>query len=276
MVKKLLKLIPPHHTYVEVFGGGASLLFAKEPSPVEVYNDLDSDLVNFFRTLRDPEKFKQFHRKVFLTPWSREEYNFCRDTWESCEDEIERVYRWYVVARMSFSGGFGGSWGFAVTGSYRSMAGTSSDWLSIIEMLPEIHARLMRVQIEHDDFRQILKTYDTLNTFFYLDPPYVSSTRSGGKYKHEMNDKDHEELVNILLNLQGKVMLSGYNHPIYNPLEQAGWNRIGYKTACHAVGRTRGTGIQGEGIAMKKQARTESIWLNPQTMASRKSSLSLF
>lgn len=107
MVAKLLPLIPPHKIYVEVFGGGASLLFAKEPSPVEVYNDLDSGLVNFFRVLRDPGKFEKFYRKVCFTPYSREEYCFCRDTWGECKDDVERAYRWFVVARMSFSGKFG-------------------------------------------------------------------------------------------------------------------------------------------------------------------------
>lgn len=98
MVAKLLPLIPPHRIYVEPFGGGASLLFAKKPSPVEVYNDLDSGLVNFFRVLRDPKKFERLHKLVSLTPYSREEYDFCRATWETCDDDVERAYRWYVVA----------------------------------------------------------------------------------------------------------------------------------------------------------------------------------
>ena len=80
MVKKLLKLIPEHKIYVEVFGGGASLLFAKEPSPIEIYNDIDEGLVNFFRVLRDPEKFGKFYAKAVLTPYSRAEFYYCRDT----------------------------------------------------------------------------------------------------------------------------------------------------------------------------------------------------
>jgi len=264
MVAKLLPLLPPHRIYVEPFGGGASLLFAKDPSPVEVYNDLDSGLVNFFRVLRDPEKFIRFYHLASFTPHSREEFNFCRATWQECEDEVELAYRWFIVARMSFGGDFGHSWAFAVTQSRRGMAGTTSKWLSTLEMLPAIHERMMRVQIEHDDFRNVIKTYDTPETLFYLDPPYVPETRKDGKYKHELAIEDHEELVNLILGVAGKVILSGYNHPIYKPLENAGWERIDFQTACYAVAKTRATGIQGEGAATKRAPRVESVWINLQ------------
>ena len=263
MVAKLLKLIPPHHTYVEVFGGGASLLFAKKPSPVEVYNDMDSGLVNFFRVLRDPAKFERFYRLVCLTPYSREEYYYCRDTWETCDDEVERAYRWYIVARMSFSGRLGGGWSFSLTLSRRKMAASCSRWLSIIEMLPQIHQRMMMVQIEHRDFRDIIKIYDTKDTLFYMDPPYIPETRRGGGYEHEMSIEDHKVLVNLLLRVKGKVLLSGYSHPIYQPLEQAGWERHDYETACYAVGKTRATGLLGEGACMENQMRIESVWVSP-------------
>lgn len=87
MLGRLLPLIPPHHTYVEVFGGGAALLFNKEPSPVEVYNDIDGNLVNFFRVLRDPEKFQRFYQLLQLTPYSREEFRYCFNpkAWERLE-----------------------------------------------------------------------------------------------------------------------------------------------------------------------------------------------
>jgi len=263
MVAKLLPLLPPHRIYVEPFGGGASLLFAKPPSPVEVYNDIDSGLVNFFRVLRDPEKFAKFYHLVAFTPYSREEYEYCRKTWESCEDEVEKAYRWFVVARMSFSGAFGYSWGSVVTTSRNGMAATCSKWLSTIKMLPAIHERMMRVQIEHADFRDILKRYDTPETLFYCDPPYVPETRRGQVYKHELTLDDHRELVQILLSLKGKVLLSGYAHPVYAPLEEAGWQRIDFRTACYAVGRTRATGIMGEGAAKLMHPRVESVWISP-------------
>jgi DNA adenine methylase len=270
MVSKLLKFIPSHRIYVEVFGGGASLLFAKKPSPVEVYNDIDSGLVNFFRVLRDKDKFQRFYEKVYLTPYSREEFYYCKATWEDCEDEVERAYRWFVVARMSFSGKFGHSWSFNVTASGRGMAKKCSTWLGVIEELPLFHERFMTVQIEHKDFRDLIKTYDTKDTFFYLDPPYVPETRKDGKYKHEMTEKDHEDLVEILLTIKGKAMLSGYINRIYKRLEDEGWIRHDFETACHAVGRTRQTGILGNSKAIEKHKRIESIWLSPNCLDEHK------
>ncbi len=270
MVAKLLPLIPPHRTYVEVFGGGASLLFAKEPSPVEVYNDLEGSLVDFFRVLRDPEKFARFYHLVAFTPYSREEFNFCRETWRECEDEVERAYRWYVVARMSFSGAFARSWSFAVTWSHRGMAGTASRWLSTLEMLPAIHERLMRVQIEHQDFRTLIPTYDTPETVHYCDPPYVPDTRSElGTYSCEMTLDDHRELVDLLLGVKGMVVLSGYRHEVYRPLEDAGWRRLDFPTACMATGRTGLTGVRGKGSALALAPRVESVWLNPRAVEAR-------
>lgn len=234
LVKKILPFIPEHKTYVEVFGGGASLLFAKKPSPVEVYNDIDSELVNFFRVLRDPFKFRRFYKLVCLTSFSREEFYNSFDMWKNHSDDVIRAYCWYVVARMCFSGEFKKSWGFSVNESRRNMSSAVARWLSIIDLLPEIHARLMKIQIEHDNFRKIFKRYDTFETFFYLDPPYIPATRKSGKYRYEMSEQDYKELVNILLNTKSKVMLSGYKHEIYRPLEETGWERIDFEVSCSA------------------------------------------
>lgn len=262
--KNLLKFIPQHKIYVEVFGGGASLLFAKQPSPIEVYNDINSDLVNFFRVLRDEEKFEKFYKKVYLTPFSREERSFCYKTYKTCDDEIERAYRFFIVSRQSFGGCLDKtSWGFTINTSNNNMAQACSGWLSIIEMLPEIHQRIMRVEIEHNHFRNIFKTYDTENTFFYCDPPYVYFTRKDGKYEFEMTDKDHKELIDILISLKGKVILSGYNNDIYKKLENYGWIRKDFDVCCYTVGRTRHTGLIGDGSVKEKQKRIESIWLSP-------------
>lgn len=252
LVKKLIPYIPKHRTYVEPFGGGASLLFAKEPSEVEVYNDIHSGVVNLFRVIRD--NFDEFYRKVSMTPYSREEFYYCRDNWINCENDIDKAYMFFVKMRQSFSG-TGRSWCFRVTSKYLN-------WLSTIDMLPEIHQRLMHVYIEHKDFRDIIKTYDTPETFFYLDPPYIKSTRKNGKYDYETSDKDHHDLVDMLLNIKGKAMLSGYRNPIYNTLEEAGWQRIDIETVCNAAGRTRYTKILGEGAAKEKQKRVESLWLS--------------
>ncbi len=261
-VSRLLRLIPAHVTYVEVFGGGASLIIGKEPSEVEIYNDIDSGLVNFFRVLREPELFKEFYRRVIFIPYSREEFEFCKYTWEDVEDRVERAVRWYTVARQSFSGVFGKGWGYSRTSTSGGMAMKSRAWLSALELLPSIHERLMRVQIENRDFRKILESFDSIKTFFYLDPPYHKETRKDGRYRFEMSRQDHRELIDRLLRIKGKVLLSGYRHIDYEPLEKGGWQRVDHETTCMAVGRTRCNGLLGKGSVRSKHSRIESLWLN--------------
>jgi len=249
LAQKIIALFPPHRVYVEAFGGGASVLFAKALSPVEIYNDLDSGLVNFFRVLRN--NFSEFQRLVALTPYSREEHSFCRQHWEECNDPIERAYRWYVVAKQSFSGIFRSGWSYEKNRSRRGMVASVSRWLSTVDRLSEVAERLLRVQIEHNDWRIILKTYDSPDTLFYLDPPYVPETRRAGKYTHELTLSDHSELVERILALEGKVVLSGYSHPVYKSL--SGWKHYDIETVCHA----------SKAISEHRSPRTETIWVKP-------------
>lgn len=270
MTAKLVPLLEvvPHRHYCEPFGGGASVLLAKRPpGGVETYNDLDGALYDFFMTLVDDAAFGRFYSVVSLLPYSRQLYNECRATWKQQTERHERVWRWYVVARQSFGGRFEQGIGTVVTSADRGMAGTTSRWLSALDLLPRIHERLQRVQIENLPALRVLERYDTPDTLFYLDPPYPADTRRGGKYAHEMTLDDHAALVTALLRLQGRAMLSCYDHPVYAPLAEAGWQRIDWRTACYAAARTRGTGIQGDGAALNMQARTETLWVSPGALA---------
>ena len=250
-----------HRIYVEPFGGGASILIAKSPKPVEVYNDLDLGLYDFFRVLCDTNLFEQFHRRVVAAPYHREAYDVARATWRDTDDLIERVSKWFVVARQSFGGRFGAGFGTTVSTSRRGMAETASKFLSAIDKLPEVSERLRRVQIENLDWRVVIDRYDTQDTLFYVDPPYIAATRKSGKYAHEMTDDDHRDLVEKLLVTSGSWVLSGYASELYRPLERAGARRIDYQTACYAAGRTRATGMLGDGAAKEKQKTVECLWV---------------
>lgn len=252
-----------HQQFIDVFGGGASVILAKPPSAIEVYNDLDEGLVNFWRVVRDWPKFNELQHRIKLTPYSRQEFEEAKTNWASQTDEIDRAFQWFLVARMSFSGDFNAGWSHSVGMSRRGMAGAVSRYLSAIEMLPAVHLRFMRVQIEHSDFRMILRRYDSPDTLFYCDPPYIQETRKSTRYRVEMTNTDHEEMVSMLLGLKGKAVLSGYRHPIYEPLETAGWARHDLLTSCYAAGRTAASGLQGEGNALRMQERTESVWVSP-------------
>ena len=214
----LLPLIPEHHCYCEVFGGGASLLFAKPLSKVEVYNDLDGDVVAFFRLFHDPEAFKEFRRKCHYTPFAQDWYTEARTTWENQDDPIERAYRWFVVARMCRNGSFGHS---SITFSHqRDRAG----WFKqIVDDMDRVVERLRSVNIENRDWAEIFRRYDAPHTVFYLDPPYLPSTRSSAKYyRCEMTEDDHIGLIDALKSIKGKVILSGYRSELYDSLQ---WER---------------------------------------------------
>lgn len=261
MVAKIVLLIEsiPHTTYVEPFGGGMAVLLNKRPSRVEVYNDIDSNLVNLFRVIRDKEKFEEFKRLVSLTPYSRTEFYYCKETLNEGSD-IERAWKFFIIHRQSMAG-IGATWGMNVKASWRKMAGNVSSYLSCIEKLDWFHQRIMRVQIEHNDFRKIFETYDTPETLFYCDPPYLNAKTEF--YKYSMTEQDHRELIEILLNLRGKALLSGYENEIYKVLENRGWRVLKWKTVSHAPVRSKTSGLQGEGSCLKKVPRIECLWVSP-------------
>ena len=239
----LLELIPPHRVYVEVFGGSASLLFAKTPSQVEVYNDIDGRLVNFFKVLRDPEKCLELYKRLALTLYSRSEYYDARDSLDE-GDEVERAVKLFIAVRQGFSAELGHGWSFS---RFRNQPST---YFTAIDFIPVFHTRLKNVYVECDDFRKIIPRYDSEDTFFYLDPPYLNVKNVDPVY--HMAESDHEELVDLLLGIKGKALLSGYRNKIYRKLEKAGWKHKNVKVPLFAQKRERGG----------REYATECLWWN--------------
>lgn len=258
--RALLEALPPHTRYIEPFGGGASILIAKEPVPVEIYNDVNRGVVSFFRVLASREYFGPFMARVREMPYSRELYEECLRTWPAIHDPVEQAARWYFVARQSFGGLFGNAWGTGIT------TDPTASWRSSFDNLPRVHDRLQRVQIECCDWRDCLKRYSGAGWLAYCDPPYVSGCRKAGGYEHELRDSDHEALIATLLAYDGAVVLSGYASSLYAPLAEAGWDKLEVEVVCCAAGRTRASGLQGPGRVKEHQRRTECIWRNPEAM----------
>jgi len=269
MAAKLLPLVPPHYAYCEPFGGGAAMLFAKEPAPVETYNDIEGGLVNMFRVLRSPRKSRRFRALCALTAYSREEYAAAKE-WATAPGDVQRAYMFFVCARQSFAGRIGSAWGYARSTSTGGMAQVAGKWVNSIEGLPRVVERVRRCQIDHDDFRRVIPRFDMPDAFHYCDPPYPLGTRKCAAYAYEMSDDDHRELIELLLHIEGMAMLSGYRCELHEPLEAAGWLRKDWQTVCHAAGKTRGSGLQGKGAAKKKVPRVESVWLCPRTQKALK------
>ncbi len=245
----LLPLIPNDAThFCDVFGGSAAVLLNLEPYMVETYNDLDSDLVNFFEALRN--QGSKLIKAISLTPFSREELvRACIP--EKKLSKLERARRFYVRARQTRTGlaqtSSEGRWAHCVLTSRAGMSGTVSRWLGSIEGLSEIAQRLQRVQIENAPAVEVIQRYDTVNTVFYVDPPYVHSARGdSAAYGYEMTDEDHESLAKVLNGVQGRVVLSGYRTSLYDRLYKS-WKRIDAEERnCHSV----------------RKPRQESAWLN--------------
>ena len=214
-------------TYIEGFGGGASVLFSKEPSKIEIYNDLEENVYSLFKVLSDESLMKEMKSKLDLTPYSRQiREEFKLDLKKKDLSIVDRAYKFFYVNRASFNG----VGGFSVTMlPRRNMMKNVSSYLSMIDNLEEFHQRLSSVVIEHLDIMELLDKYDNENVFFYLDPPYVQSTRkSSQRYGVEMSDDDHMRFIEKCNSLKGKVLISGYDNLIYEGLK--GFEKVTFKS----------------------------------------------
>lgn len=208
----LLPLLPSCHHYCEPFGGSGAVLLNRSPSPVETYNDLDGEVVNFFRELRDNKE--RLVEAIGLTPFSREEFDIACVV-DPNVAPLERARRFFVRARQVRTGlaqvASLGRWANCKNTSRAGMSGIISRWLGSIEDLPEIAERLLRVQIENRPALDVVRLYDSPQTLFYCDPPYVHLTRGDNKaYGYEMTDNEHRELARVLNSAQGLVAISNY------------------------------------------------------------------
>jgi DNA adenine methylase len=219
----LLPLLPSCHHYCEPFGGSAAVLLNRAPSPVETYNDLDGEVVNFFRVLR--EEKNALIEAIGLTPFSREEFALACKL-DPKVSPMERARRFYVRARQVRTGlaqtASLGRWANCKQTSRAGMSGVVSRWLGSVEDLPKIAERLLRVQIENRPALDVIRLYDSPQTLFYCDPPYVHETRGDSNaYGYEMTDEQHAELAKVLNHVQGKVAVSNYQCALMDKLYPA-------------------------------------------------------
>ena len=260
----ILQHFPPHdeyHTYVEPFGGGASVLFAKPQSEVEVYNDKDCLLVNFFKVLRND--FEEFKRQLDAMPFSRYEFHQAKEILnkmkaDQISDPMEAAVQFFVLARQSFSGDVFAGWSVNIKNA------ATPGWIKAVERLPEIWNRFKHVHVENVDALDCINKYDSTKTLFYLDPPYIPSTRSNTTYRHELTWNQHNKLVKRLSQLNSMIVLSGYESRTYDTelVDKHGWGKVTMDVVNQSIGKTSKTKIQGEG-SMKHTTKTEVVWWNP-------------
>ena len=231
---KIIGMFPAHDCYVEPFGGGGAVLLAKPRARLEVYNDLDGDMVALFRALRDAPQ--ELAEAIALTPFAREEHQV---SYLEADTDLERARR--VLVRSHFGHGSSGihrSTGFRAAGM---RAGTLPvhGWMTLPETVRSAAERMRGVVIENRPAVQVMQAHDGAQTIHYVDPPYLPETRDKGRdYRHEMTRDDHKELLAALRDLRGAVVLSGYASEMYDQALHD-WRRVEVKTrADRAADRT--------------------------------------
>lgn len=241
----IIQHFPRHRTYVEPFGGAASVLLRKPRSYAEIYNDIWSDVVTVFRVLRDhPDAIR---RALALTPFARDEFDRSRDR---SGDDVERAR---LAIFRSFAGFGSGSMRVEHSTGFRSNSNRSGttpahDWAHYPSYVEAFAERLRGVVIENRDAVECMTQHDGPETLHYVDPPYVRETRTrpygGGVYHKEMDDADHMRLGDVLHDLSGMVVVSGYRCDLYDELF-ADWRRVDRPSYADGA-----------------RPRVESLWLN--------------
>lgn len=247
MAPKIIPHFPAHRVYVEPYGGGASVLMQKGRSYAEVYNDLDGEIVNLFRVVRD--RGDDLRKALELTPFSRVEF---LAAYEPTEDVVEQARRTVIRSHMGFgsAAASGAKTGFRAN-SNRSGTTPARDWMNYPGILGPLIQRLQGVVIENRDAFAVMEAHDGPETLHYCDPPYVHSTRKSGNpyckkgYRHEMTDDQHRAFAAFARGLGGMVIVSGYACDLYDQELFADWQRE--EIPAHADGA---------------RDRIEVLWLN--------------
>lgn len=243
----ILSHFPPHTTYVDVFGGGGAVIFRKLPSDTDVYNDI-GNVSNFFKCLR--ESGDELYRRLYFRAFSRQDFEEARRRWPLAMergDLLTWAENWYITVAQGYTHEeYGESWRVS------KQVNTADSFARHVDDLPYFIDRLRRIQIEHLDFSEVIPLYDTAGTLFYCDPPYLHDTRVDTvNYVHEMTYEKHVELLDLLIKVQGQVVLSGYPSSLYDNMLKD-WRRVS-KTAKSAIQNSFSMNNRGD--------RTEVLWI---------------
>jgi DNA adenine methylase len=241
--------MPAHRVYVEPFGGAASVLLRKPRSKIEVYNDLDDEIVGVFHVLQDPVSCQCLIRLLKRTPYARREFE---QAFTAATDPVIRAQRAIVRAYMAFhhSALFNPKKMTFADARHRHGGGSKMhEWSTYPRHLAQVCRRFQDVLIEHRDALEVIKVQDTGDALFFVDPPYLPSTRAKGTtYRHELSEAEHIGLLTLLRSLKGRVMVCGYPSELYDDMLQ-GWQRL-----------TRKHYAASQGM----RVRMEVLWISPE------------
>lgn len=225
----ICEYIPLHDVYLEPFFGSGAVFFNKNPAKIETLNDLDDNIVNYFKVIR--ENHKELAEALEMTPYSREEYNRSFEILES-DSDIERARKFAVKCWQGFGCSNLYKNGFRSSQQNKSPQ-TTKEWNGFPDRLKIAAERLKEAQIEKLPAIELIKRYDSADVFIYADPPYLRGIRKSYLYRYEMTDDEHAELLEVLKDHPGKVMISGYDSELYNTM-LSGWIKVEKKTQADA------------------------------------------
>lgn len=251
LAKWIVSLMPPHTHYVEPFFGGGSVLLHKDPEGVsEVVNDVNEKLMGFWAVLQSKPLFDEFCSHINNTPFSEDEFE--RAIHEPKRHMVSEAVDFFIVARQSRQGLMKDFATLSRNRTRRGMNEQVSSWLTAIEGLPDVHARLKRVVILNHNAMDVIREQDGEKTCFYLDPPYLHKTRNTTKdYQYEMSEEQHNFLLELLSKIKGKFLLSGYRSELYAAWANVnGWNRHEFDIVNNASSKK------------VKDTKTECVWTN--------------
>lgn len=235
MFNEILKYFPDknsYNTYIEPFGGSYSIGLKKEPTKVEIYNDLEKNVYSLYKVLSDKQLFERFKERCDLAPYCddiRKEYLLKLKGELSVED---RAFFFFYVNRISHNGtgGFSMNPISAKDGIRRNMSKVVSDYLSCIDRLPELHDRLSRLIVSNSDGVEIINRYkNETDVLIYCDPPYEQSTRTSARYSIDMNTEHHKRFLDAVIESKSMIIISGYDCDLYKILEENGFEKIHFQ-----------------------------------------------
>ena len=240
MAAQIVSLMPPHRSYLEPFFGSGAVLFNKPPSAIETVNDIDGDVANFFRVLR--EQPNRLAEALSLTPYARDVFDDAHANRGT--DDFDRAYRFAICSKMGHGFRTFKKTGFKVDVYARERSYCVSCWNRLPADLLDAAIRLKSVQIENRNALELIRKFNHDNVLIYADPPYLMETRKGKQYRCEMTEQEHLELLEALKQHKGSVILSGYPSEMYDR-ELCGWSVI-YKASRN----------------QNADQRTEALWCN--------------
>ena len=236
-----------YDTYIEPYGGTYIVGLMSNPAKIEIYNDLEQNVYSLYKVISDKDLFEEFKRRCDLVLYCEQLRKECKENLTNENISIvDRAFNFFYVNRTSHNG----IGGFSMNSHIRrGMSKAVSDFLSCIDRLPELHDRLSRVMVTNMDGVKLIEKYNKPNVFLYCDPPYEQSTRTGARYKVDMNREGHLNFIDAVINSKSKILISGYDCELYDKLTDNGFSKVKFEVKT----------IDGN---FKKKIKIETLWKN--------------